>query len=237
MWSVVQDHVNGNLLFAGTEFGAVHQRRRRRALDAAQGRHADDAGARHDGPEARERPRARDVRPRLLRARRLQRAARDRRRRRSRTTRSCYPLRDAYIFAPTGLAPRGHRRHRSDGRQLDGAEPAVRRGVHLQREGRTSGGREARADDHRRRPANRSAASTSTSRPACAGSRGTCAAIQPPPGGRAPAGARRRIRRPRRATRRRWSRPAATAPRWRGWPATRSRRSARRSHFRCCRSS
>ena len=30
-----QDHVNGNLLFAGTEFGAVRQRRRRQAVDAA----------------------------------------------------------------------------------------------------------------------------------------------------------------------------------------------------------
>ena len=32
VWSIIQDHVNGNLLFAGTEFGAVRQRRRRAAL-------------------------------------------------------------------------------------------------------------------------------------------------------------------------------------------------------------
>ena len=51
--------MNGNLLFAGTEFGAVHERRRRQRLGAAQGRHAGDPGSRHDGPEARERSRAR----------------------------------------------------------------------------------------------------------------------------------------------------------------------------------
>ena len=89
VWSVIQDHVNGNLLFAGTEFGAVHQRRRRRELGAAEGRHADHPGARHDGAEARERSRARHVRPRLLRARRLQRRCARSRRRRSPKTRGC----------------------------------------------------------------------------------------------------------------------------------------------------
>ena len=87
MWSIIQDHVNGDLLFAGTEFGLFVIVRRRHALGAAQGRHADDPGARHDGAAARERPRARDVRPRVLHPRRLQRAARDQRRRRWRRRR------------------------------------------------------------------------------------------------------------------------------------------------------
>ena len=59
VWSVIQDHVNGNLLFAGTEFGVFFSVDGGAALDAAQGRHADDAGARHGGAEARERSRAR----------------------------------------------------------------------------------------------------------------------------------------------------------------------------------
>ena len=55
----------------------VRERGRRRALDAAQGRHAAGPGPRHGRAEARERPRAGHVRPRLLDSRRLQRAARD----------------------------------------------------------------------------------------------------------------------------------------------------------------
>ena len=45
-----------------------------------------------------------------------------------------FPLRDAYLFSPTGMAPAGVGGHRRDGRQLDRAQPAVRRGVHLQRQ-------------------------------------------------------------------------------------------------------
>ena len=41
-WSVVQDHVNGNLLFAGHGVRRLVHRRRRRALDAAEGRPAGD---------------------------------------------------------------------------------------------------------------------------------------------------------------------------------------------------
>ena len=59
VWSIVQDHVNGNLLFAGTEFGVFA------SVDAGQhwiqleGRHAAGADPRYDRAEARERPRAR----------------------------------------------------------------------------------------------------------------------------------------------------------------------------------
>ena len=59
VWSIVQDCVNRNLLFAGTEFGLFFTRGRRHALDAAQGRLPVGAGARAEVPEARERSRAR----------------------------------------------------------------------------------------------------------------------------------------------------------------------------------
>ena len=77
MWSIIQDHVNGNLLFAGTEFGLFISVDGGRSWVQLRGGMPLDAGARHDRAEARERSRARHVRPRLLRARRLQRAARD----------------------------------------------------------------------------------------------------------------------------------------------------------------
>ena len=115
VWSVIQDHVNGNLLFAGTEFGVVHQRRRRRALGAAQGRPAADPGARHGGAEARERSRARHVRPRLLRARRLQRAARHDAADADGEDARLFPLRDAYLLQPDRPGAGRHRRHRRDG--------------------------------------------------------------------------------------------------------------------------
>ena len=44
-----------------------------------------------------------------------------------------FPLRDAYSFSQTGHGAGRLGRHRRDGRQLDGAQSAVRRGVHLQR--------------------------------------------------------------------------------------------------------
>ncbi len=81
-WSIAQDHVNGNLLFAGMEFGVWFTVDGGQHWVAAEGRHADDAGARHRDPEARERSGRRHVRPRRVRARRLQRAARASRRRR-----------------------------------------------------------------------------------------------------------------------------------------------------------
>ena len=46
VWAIAQDHVNGNLLFAGTEFGVLVHASTAAALDAAEGRHAGDAGAR-----------------------------------------------------------------------------------------------------------------------------------------------------------------------------------------------
>ena len=107
VWSVIQDHVNGNLMFAGTEFGLFTSVDGGAQLGAAQGRHADHPGARHGRAEARERSRARHVRPRVLRARRLQRRCARSRRRRSREDARLFPLRDAYLFSPIGLAPAG----------------------------------------------------------------------------------------------------------------------------------
>ena len=87
VWAVVQDHVNGNLLFAGTEFGVFTSVDGGERWVQLKGGMPPIAGARHGGAEARERSRARHVRPRLLRARRLHAAARDRARRRSPKTR------------------------------------------------------------------------------------------------------------------------------------------------------
>ena len=70
-WSIAEDHVDRNLLFVGTEFGLFFTQRRRQEVGAAQGRHADDSGARPRDSETRERSRRRDVRPRLLHSRRL----------------------------------------------------------------------------------------------------------------------------------------------------------------------
>ena len=58
VWSVIQDHVNGNLLFAGTEFGVFTSVDGGARWVQLKGGMPVDAGARHDGPEARERSRA-----------------------------------------------------------------------------------------------------------------------------------------------------------------------------------
>ena len=85
----------------------VHERGRRAALGAAQGRHAGRAGARHDGAEAREAISwsatfgrgfyvLDDYSPlRELAAQALSEEA------------HLYPLRDAYIYSQTGMAPAG----------------------------------------------------------------------------------------------------------------------------------
>ena len=66
-----------NLIFAGTEFGLFVTVDGGQHWTQLKGGLPGRAGARHHDPEARERSRGGDVRPRLLRARRLQRAARD----------------------------------------------------------------------------------------------------------------------------------------------------------------
>ena len=92
-----------------------------------------------------------DVRPRLLRARRLQRRCARSRRRRSPRTRGCSPLRDAYLFNPVGLAPAGTAGHRrrcpATGRRPNPPFGAVFTYNVKQRAARR---REAGADDHRR---------------------------------------------------------------------------------------
>ena len=114
VWSVIQDHVNGNLLFAGTEFGVFASVDGGGHWTQLKGGAADDPGARHGGAEARERSRARHVRPRLLGARRLQPAARDdagvaRRGRRSSTRCAIAyefnPIGEAQASEPTWVAP------------------------------------------------------------------------------------------------------------------------------------
>ena len=91
VWSVAQDHVKKDLLFAGTEFGIYATLDGGETLGEARRRRADDLVPRHRDPGARERPGGRVVRPQLLRARRLLAAAPDRARRRSRRTRCSSP--------------------------------------------------------------------------------------------------------------------------------------------------
>ena len=100
-WSVVQDSVNGNVMFAGMEFGLYA---------------TVDGGAhwvKMSGvptiqvrditiQQARRGSRRRHVRPRRLHPRRLHRAARDVGRRRSAERARLYPLRDAYQYNELG---------------------------------------------------------------------------------------------------------------------------------------
>ena len=242
VWSIIQDHVNGNLLFAGTEFGAVRQRRRRHALGAAEGRDAVDPGARHDRAAARERSRAGDVRPRVLRPRRLQRAPRDhaadaRRRGAALPASRCVPLQPARPGA--GRHRRARHRCRATGRRQNPPFGAVFT-YNVRQE--LAGRRQAGADDQRRRRASRSAGWTSTRAPACGASRGTCGRIRrhrPRPDRRRPAAAAGRGGQGAgavsvaagAATRARSCSQAATRPRSAGWSATSSRPSARRRSF------
>ena len=129
----IQDHVNGNLLFAGTEFGLFTS--------------VDGGGTGCSSKAACRRSRCATWPCRSARtiscSRRsaaastcsttTARCARSRRRR-SRKRRDLFPLRDAYLFNPTGPGARGHGRHRRDGGQLDEPQSAVRRGAHLQRQ-------------------------------------------------------------------------------------------------------
>ena len=142
-WSVVQDHVNGNLLFAGLEFGVWF------TVDGGQSWTQLKAGlpaiqARDLGhPAARTRPRGRNVRPRRLRARRLLGPAR-----------ADAPGADRggpAAAASRHLSLRGARAAAGRVGQRDDAESADRRGVHVCRGQGARRGREARVDDHRRR--------------------------------------------------------------------------------------
>ena len=72
VWSVIQDHENGDLLFAGTEFGVFVTLRRRTGLDPVQGRSTSGPGPGHGGSEARERPGPGYLRPGVLYPGRLQ---------------------------------------------------------------------------------------------------------------------------------------------------------------------
>ena len=125
MWSVNQDHVNGNLIFAGTEFGLFFtpdggQRwvQLRGGLPTAQVRDMDVQRRENDlvlGTFGRsfyvldDYSALRGVTAESLR----QEAA-------------LFPLRHAYQFPTLG-------QYRGDGRQLAVAESAVRRGVHVSR--------------------------------------------------------------------------------------------------------
>jgi hypothetical protein len=81
VWTIQQDHVRPDLLFAGTEFGTLLDAGRRWQLARARRRRSYDLVPRSEDPPAGQRPRRRDVRSRLLRAGRLLAAAGDCRRR------------------------------------------------------------------------------------------------------------------------------------------------------------
>ena len=142
-WSVVQDHVNPNLLFAGTEIGVFFTADGGAPLGAAQGRHPDDAG-----------PRSRRCRS----AKEISSSAS--------FGRGAYILDDYSALrdvTPQALAEEAHlfplaqrlsvRRAGPAacvvGRSRD-AEPAVRRDLHVQRRTGARGRREARAADRGR---------------------------------------------------------------------------------------
>ena len=114
--------------------------RRRQALDPAQGRHADDPGARPGDPETRERPRCRDVRARLLCARRLLAAARDQRRGTGEGRRAVSGQAGVHVRAD--VAVRRHRCRLQRRPVLHRAESAARRRVHVLPQGRTEDARE-----------------------------------------------------------------------------------------------
>ena len=150
VWSVIQDHVNGNLLFAGTEFGvftsvdggqrwvqlkgglpdiqvrdmAVQKRENDLVLGTfGRGFYVlDDYSALREIAVAE--ALSQDEAPAVSAARRLH-------------------------LQPARHGARGHRRDRRDVGQLDGGEPAVRRGFHLQRQ-RDLRGRQAGVEHHRR---------------------------------------------------------------------------------------
>ena len=109
VWSIIQDHVNGNLLFAGTEFGAVHERGRRPAAGCSSRAACRRSQVRDMTVQKRENDLVlgtfgrgfyvlddysalREITPQTL--------AEDAR---------LFPLRDAYLFNPLGPGAGGHR--------------------------------------------------------------------------------------------------------------------------------
>ena len=142
-WSVVQDHVNGNLLFAGLEFGVWF------TVDGGQSWTQLKAGlptmqARDLTIQRREtRPRGRNVRPRRLHPRRLLGAAR--------ADASGADRGGPAAAASRHLSLRGARAAAGGVGQRDDAESTGRRGVHLCRGQGARRRREARVDDHGRR--------------------------------------------------------------------------------------
>ena len=127
------------------------------------------------------------------------RAARDARADAAPRTRSLYPLRDAYIFNQTGMAPAGTAGIGPMAGNWTAPNPPFGAVFTYSVNAGPAGGREAGADDQPTTPASRCAGWISTRRRACGASRGTCAAIRrrrarP----RRQAGRRRLRRRPRR---------------------------------------
>ena len=142
-WSIVQDTVNPNLLFAGLEFGVLLHVRRRRALGAAEGRPAGFTGARPRSSSA----------ERTISSSAPSAAGRSS----STTTRRSatstpqaladearlFPLRDAYLFDVLNQVEAAWG-------DTGDAEPAVRRAVHVPRRSGGGGRRKARADNRGR---------------------------------------------------------------------------------------
>ncbi len=149
VWSIIQDHVNGDLLFAGTEFGLFASFDGGKSLGAAQGRHAAHPGPRHDGAAAGERPDPRHLRPRLLHPRRLQRPARDHGADAD-GGRAALPAPRCAVLQPDRHGAGRHGGHRPAVGQLDGAQSRLRGGLHLFGRQGAGGRRQARADHHRR---------------------------------------------------------------------------------------
>ena len=149
MWSIIQDHVNGNLLFAGTEFGVFtsvdggqHWMQLKGGMPPAQVRDMTVQKRENDLVLATfgrgfyvldDYSALRDITPATL--------AEDAR---------LFPLRDAYLFNLLGLAPAGSAGLSPLSGTVARREPAVWRRVHLSRAAGTARRREAGADDQRR---------------------------------------------------------------------------------------
>ena len=242
VWSIIQDHVNGNLLFAGTEFGVFasvdggqHWVQLKGGMPPAQVRDMTVQKRENDLVLATfgrgfyildDYSALRDITPATL--------AEDAR---------LFPLRDAYLYNLLGPGAGRQRGTLAAVGPVARREPAVRRRVHVSRAAGTAGRREAGADDQRRcgtpgspdghregrraaprrvEPADRSACCTR------AGHARGCGSRPWRTGGRVAAAAGA-------PTSRRSSSPAATAPRSAAWSATSSRRSGRRRRSASCR--
>ena len=148
-WSIVQDHVNANLLFVGTEFalfasidGGKQWTQLKGGLPPAQIRDMTVQKRENDLVLATfgrgfyvldDYSALRDLSPAAL--------AEDAK---------LFPLRDAYLYNLLGLSPAGSAGLSSALGTVARGESPVRRGVHVSRAPGSSGGREARADDQRR---------------------------------------------------------------------------------------